>query len=209
MRALIVANGDVWGSVLRELRLLADVIIAADGGADRALEEGVEVNFAVGDLDSISDYTRQLLGDGRVFHEPDPDRTDLQKAIEFALSRGATAIDIVGAAGSRADHTLANLSVLALYRSRAALRIVDHAFEISLVDREAVIERPAGTVVSLVAIGVAKGVTTTGLRWDLTGFDLSFGTHGIHNEVATPPATVRVASGDLLLFTGRFIEHHS
>jgi thiamine pyrophosphokinase len=70
------------------------------------------------------------------------------------------------------------------------------------------IEAPAGTVVSLVALGECTGVTTSGMRWDLDDYTLRFSPYGIHNEVAVSPATVRVRSGDLLLFLGRFVERH-
>ena len=77
-----------------------------------------------------------------------------------------------------------------------------------LVDGETAIERPAGTVVSLVAIGRCEGVTTTGLRWPLDNATLEFSPRGIHNEVAATVASVRAASGDLLLFEGRWVEKH-
>jgi thiamine pyrophosphokinase len=88
------------------------------------------------------------------------------------------------------------------------VRIHDEFFEISLVDRSVEFSGPAGTVVSLVAIGECTGVTTDGLRWPLTDFTLSFSPRGIHNEIASSPARVSVHSGDLLLFRGRWIEKH-
>jgi thiamine pyrophosphokinase len=55
---------------------------------------------------------RAVLPIDAFHHAPSPDATDLQKAIDFALARGATQIDIAAAGGGRADHALANLSVL-------------------------------------------------------------------------------------------------
>jgi thiamine pyrophosphokinase len=134
--------------------------------------------------------------------------TDLAKAVSFALARGATTVDVVGAGGGRADHALANLSLLTAHRGRAPIRFHDDRFSISLVDGFASIDAPPGTVVSLVAIGACAGVTTTGLRWPLSDFTLEFGPRGVHNEVVSSPAGVSVTSGDLLLFLGRWIEKH-
>ncbi len=209
MRALIVANGDLPAHALvRQLAAEADLVLAADGGGDRAIAAGVVPQIVAGDLDSLSEAAREQLGPERLRHMPDPEKTDLEKVIHEALHRGATEIAICGAGGGRADHALANLSVLVRFRGRAAIRIVDDFFEIRLVDGQTTIDRPPGTVVSLVAIGRCTGVSTTGLRWPLDDATLDFSPRGIHNEVAGAPASVRLAAGDLLLFEGRWVEKH-
>jgi thiamine pyrophosphokinase len=88
------------------------------------------------------------------------------------------------------------------------VHLIDDRFDIRLVEGSAVIDATPGTVVSLVAIGQCTGVTTSGLRWNLSAFPLSFSPYGVHNEVAEPPARVSVATGDLLLFEGRWVEKH-
>jgi hypothetical protein len=61
------------------------------------------------------------------------------------------------------------------------------------VESEASIDAPAGTVVSLVAIGECRRVTTRGLRWDLTNQTLVFSPFGVHNEVARPRPQSRLS----------------
>ena len=68
---------------------------------------------------------------------------------------------------------------------------------------------PLKGIVSLVALGRCEGVTTRGLRWDLEDYPLVFSPYGVHNELVRSPATVSVREGDLLLFKGRFVEHHA
>ena len=209
VRALIFANGELPSRALIDsLRRQADLVVAADGGVDHALAAGIGVDAVVGDLDSASEASRQALPAGHFHHLPDPNATDLQKAIGYCVDKGCEAIDVVAAGGGRADHALANLSVLSMFRGRAAIRIVDDLFDVSLVDGSATFDAPAGTVVSLVAIGPCHGVTTSGLRWNLLHADLGFSPLGVHNEVARPPASVSVESGDLLLFKGRWVEKH-
>jgi len=183
-------------------------VVAADGGAAKAAAMGIEIDAIVGDLDSLPAFARAAFPAAVVSFIDDPDRSDMEKAVEFCLARGAAAIDIIAAGGGRADHALANLSVLTLFRGHA-VRIVDDAFAISLVDSAATIEGEAGTIVSLVALGVCVGVTTSGLRWDLTEATLPFSTRGVHNELAARSATVRLREGDLLLFQGHHVERHS
>lgn len=209
MKALVVAHGEAPGAaLLHRLAREASLIIAADGGADRALVAGIVPALVTGDLDSVSDEARSRLPPAAFILDADPERTDLQKAIALATARGATAIDVVCAGGGRADHALANLSVLVLGRGGPRLRLLDDLFEVTLVEGEATVEGPGGTVVSLVAIGRCRGVTTRGLRWDLTEAELTFSPRGVHNEIVQSPASVRVASGDLLLFRGHWVEHH-
>ncbi len=209
MRTLVVADGELPSAgLMRLLAAEAELVVAADGGADKALSVGVRPDAVVGDLDSVSLEARAVLPLDAFHHAPSLDATDLQKAIDYALGRGATRVDVVAAGGGRADHALANLSVLPLYRGLAAVRVVDDLFEIELVESEVRIDAPVGTVVSLVAIGECRGVTTRGLRWDLANHTLIFSPYGVHNEVARNPATVSVESGDLLLFRGRWVEKH-
>ncbi len=212
MRALVVANGEaVATDLLRELAGKAGLIVAADGGLHHLREAGLQADAVTGDLDSLTPEDREALPPHALVPDTNPNETDLQKAVSLAIARGATEVDITCAGGGRADHALANLSMLTLYRGKARVRIVDDQFEISLVHESApsaVVEGPEGTVVSLVALGVCEGVTTSGLRWDLANARLPFSPYGIHNEIRVSPASVSVASGDLLLFKGRWVEKH-
>ena len=165
-------------------------------------------DIVTGDLDSIGD-ARDAIPPDRIRPNPDPNATDLEKAVALCLDEGCDAIDIIGAGGGRADHALANLSVLARFGRQARVRIVDERFAIELVDGEAEVDGEAGTVVSLVSLGRCEGVTTSGLRWELHDHTLEFSAYGIHNEIAHTPARVSVRTGDLLLFRGRWVERHA
>lgn len=210
MRALVIANGEPPSrELLQTLAAGARLVVAADGGAAHALAAGLSVDAVVGDLDSVSPETRQALPADRFHEVANPDTNDLQKAISYCIAQGADSVDVVAAGGGRADHALANLSVLRLFREQAAVRVIDDYFEVSLIERVVTLDGPIGTVVSLIALGQSAGVTTTGLRWNLTNSPLAFSPQGIHNELAEPPAHISVAQGDVLLFRGRWVEKHT
>jgi thiamine pyrophosphokinase len=209
MRALIFANGEPPSAALVATLTGAGLVVAADGGARHALAHGLVPDAVVGDLDSVDDEVRGRVPAASFHRAAALDTTDLEKAVAFAIQQGAQEIDIVGASGGRSDHALANLSVLTIHRGKAAIRIHDEQFEISLVHGRAVVEGRPGTVVSLVALGECTGVSTRGMRWELEEFTLPFGPRGVHNEIATSPAEVSVRTGDLLLFKGRWIEKHA
>ena len=209
MHALVFAAGEPPSRELAAaLHERADLVVAADSGADRALALGITPDVVVGDLDSLSGAARARIPADRLLEDAIGDRTDLEKAVAFAIDRGATAIEIACAGGGRADHALGNLSVLRTFRGRAQIALIDDLFATRLVGDTERIDAAPGTVISLVALGACAGVTTSGLRWDLSDATLTFGTLGIHNEVAKAPASIRVASGDLVLFEGRWVEHH-
>lgn len=209
MRALVLANGAPPSAALfAELRADADLLVAADGGARAAIALGAAPDAVVGDLDSLGG-ARDAIPADRLHPDADPDATDLEKAVAWCLDAGCDAIDVAGAGGGRADHAFANPGVLTRFGRRARVRLVDERFAVELVDGEALVEGPPGTVVSLVAAGRCEGVSTDGLRWELRDAALAFGAFGVHNEVARSPARVSVRSGDLLLFRGRWVERHA
>lgn len=209
MRALVLANGDPPSAALfAELRAGADLLVAADGGARAAIALGAVPDAVVGDLDSLGG-ARDAIPAERLHPDADPEATDLEKAVAWCLDAGCEAIDVAGAGGGRADHAFANPGVLTRFGRRARVRLVDERFAVELVDGEALVEGPPGTVVSLVAAGRCEGVSTDGLRWELRDATLAFGAFGVHNEVARSPARVSVRSGDLLLFRGRWVERHA
>ena len=209
LRALIIANGEMPSSpLLARLAAAAGLVVAADGGAAKALAAGLRPHAVVGDLDSLTPGIRARLDEATIHEDRDPHTTDLEKAVVFAIAAGAGSIDVAGAGGGRADHALANLSILINFAGQADIRLVDDQFEVRRVAGEAVIEGERGTVVSLIALGQCTGVTTRGLRWPLAGVTLHFSPRGVHNEVSDPPAAVSVESGDLLLFEGRWVERH-
>lgn len=209
MRAIVIANGEPPSlGLMQDVAMRSRLVVAADGGADRALEAGVQPHVVIGDLDSVSAAARRQLIGTQFLQDTDPDTTDLEKALNYCMSRGATEISVLCAGGGRADHALGNLSLLVKLGRTATIRFVDDQFAISLVDGRAEVDGPPGTVVSLVAIGECTGVTTRGMRWELTDYTMQFSPYGIHNEIAESPASVSVASGDLLLFAGRWVERH-
>ncbi|MGR3434263.1 MAG: thiamine pyrophosphokinase, partial [Shimia sp.] len=87
---------------------LAPRLVAADGGAGRALGWGATPDLVIGDLDSLDPATAARLGD-RVHHLRDQDSTDFEKC----LARVAAPLVIgLGFLGDRLDHSLASLSAL-------------------------------------------------------------------------------------------------
>jgi thiamine pyrophosphokinase len=216
MRAIIVAGGrvdeeDGWRRWVAE----GDWIIGADGGAARALALGLVPQLVIGDMDSLSDRDRALLGErGCQFieHPRAKDETDLELALTHAAQKGAAEIIVLGALGGRLDHTLSNMLLLALPPLEGvSVRIVDG-------DEEALVLRDGqmvtlsggpGDLVSLLPLGGdVHGVWTHGLAWALRDDTLRFGfSRGMSNEMTARAAKVQVGKGALLVVHGPSQEH--
>ena len=202
--ALVVCGG---GPVLAPWALpeAPDVVIAADDGAREALRLGLEVDVVVGDMDSVPASTLAQVerAGGRVMRHPaDKDATDLELALDEALTSQAERIVVAGGAGGRLDFVIAN--ALALGHPRLAAAEVDAVFGVGrlhVVRSERTFEGTPGEVLSLLAVGgPATEVRTSGLRWTLDGQDLPAASGwGVSNEFAMAEASVSIEAGVVLV----------
>lgn len=198
--ALIICNGDVpEAATLAALARGAARVIAADGGANRALAAGVAPHAVVGDLDSISPETRGRLPDARIVHVPDQDACDLEKALDFAIAEGFSAVTVTGIEGRRVDFTLSNFSVLWRYAGRLRLSLAGEGWRGEVLDASARFSAPVGATVSLVPFGDCAGLTLEGLEYPLRDAPLCVGQTGVSNRVVRSPFTVELSRGRLIL----------
>lgn len=183
----------------------ADLVIAADSGAENAAAAGLFVDVLVGDLDSITKQTLDAIideGTSIEAHHPDKDATDLELALDTALDMGAGEIVVVGGGGRRLDHLLGNVAVI----SSPTLRHVPVRWELEretayVVHSRRTIPVTAGSTFSLIPIaGDAHGVTLTGSKWNLSEATLDAGASlGISNVAAASEIDVEVRKGTLLV----------
>lgn len=132
------------------------------------------------------------------------DKTDTQIAIELALMRGAEDIELMGATGSRLDHTLANLHLLLLpLQLKREACILDGNNKIYLKDTSFLIEKGKqyGNYVSLLPFSEkVEGLTLKGFQYPLDGIILEAGDSlGISNEIVEEQAAVEFSKGILLV----------
>ena len=201
MDALVVGNRPLKKSIIELSK--NKLIVAADGGADRLLEYEIFPDKVIGDLDSISDKTATKLEDWLILNK-DIQKTDLEKAVEYAIERGSKKIQIVGWSGGRIDHTIAALGLA--FDSRVEL--IDDRFTVKCISDLEIIEDKKGSLFSLIAIPEAR-VSIQGARWELDHEKLRMGGRGIHNEIGDfGIVEIQCHSGNLLLIRGDFVLFH-
>lgn len=180
-------------------------VIAADSGLALASAFGHHVDLLVGDLDSVDPERLEAAvaaGTRVERHDTDKDRTDLELALDAAAARGARRVHVIGGAGGRLDHVLANALCLAS-DSWAGLELsaTYGTARVWVVRAGVEMQGSVGDLVSLVPVGgPARGVRTSGLRWHLSGDTLDPASgRGISNEFAAALATVSLEAGTLLV----------
>ncbi len=201
-RIIIFANGDLPD--LEKARALLrndDFIIAADGGTRHALALGLTPKIIIGDMDSLPENFEISKFDNDVILYPqDKNETDLELAIQHALTLNPEQIIILAALGGRLDQTLGNIALI-LHPSSFILRLDDGIEEVFFCRDKCEINGKPGDLVSLIPWqGEVTGIVTTGLKWLLQDETLyPQKTRGISNEMLDDTATVQIKSGLLLI----------
>jgi thiamine pyrophosphokinase len=201
-RIIIFANGELPNpDKAHALIQSTDFIICADGGTRHALTLGLIPNLIIGDMDSLPANFTISNFDGEVIIFPkDKNETDLELAINHAITLKPDEIIIVAALGGRMDHTLANISLLTNFQT-INLKLNDGLEEIFLCKDQVEVKGRSGDIVSLIPWGGnVEGVKTENLKWKLNNEPLYFDkTRGISNEMISDVATISITKGLLLI----------
>jgi len=145
----------------------APLLVAADGGALRALELGQMPAAVIGDFDSLPAEARGRIPRETLHLAEDQDLTDFDKTLARI---DAPLVLAVGFTGGRLDHELAVYN--ALVRSPRAAIVIgaeDICFHLA---GPLELSLPVGTRVSLFPL-VEMGCDSSGLRWATDGLVFS------------------------------------
>ncbi len=208
-KILIITGGDIDNIFLKEHMLKENysLIIVADSGLEAVDRLGIKVDHIVGDFDSVSQdllekYNKTSVEIHRFSKEKD--KTDTEIAIDLALMQDPARIDIIGAIGSRVDHTVANINLLLLPLGKGIeANILDANNRIYLKDKGFTIDKASqfGKYISLIAFfGPVEDLILKGFKYPLDGIKLDFASSlGISNEIVDERAIVEFSRGILLV----------
>jgi thiamine pyrophosphokinase len=202
MNALIIANGTLpkklfVASILKTI----DYVVCADGGANSARRLRVVPDIILGDFDSITESTRKYYRNVKQQHITDQYSTDLEKAIKHCIEQHHRTVYIIGASGSRLDHTTGALGCFKKFRWKANLIFLDTEGALSSIRRSVSIKAEAGETISLIPLDRCEGVTTTNLKYSLNDDILELGVReGISNVATDSSVKISVQKGTLLLY---------
>ncbi len=206
-RVIIIANGDLKKpAYYRDLIKCDDYIICVNGGSIHALAIGVKPHLLIGDLDSLPKDARLKVMEAKpklIEYPAAKDKSDLELAVDYALTLNPDEIIIIGAlGGARVDHALFNIMLLLLPLNKGIPAcILDETQKIYICRSYLELDGNPGDYLSLFALnGNTEEVTTEGLKYHLQGETLQFASsRGLSNEFSAAKAAVSVKSGLLLV----------
>ena len=202
--ALIIANGAACHpDLLGQLLEWSPLVIVLDSAMERVMELDVKVDVLIGDIDRDSDPEKYQKPQFpiEIIHTPDQNKTDLEKAFDYLISRNIPAVNVVWATGKRVDHTITNITTLIRYRNRLKIVILDDHSKVYLLPKKFKKWYPASTPISLIPIGKVTGIHSTNLVFPLQDDTLTIGYRtGSSNCVSQDGiVTIEHDKGDLLL----------
>lgn len=222
MAILIVGGGEVFFPADFLFAHQFEHIIAVDAGVLAAEKIGLSVDYLVGDFDTLGEENlrkwENMEGLTIRKYAPEKDDTDMEIAVKLAIEltrkkegkrEGAhpffpEQVLLVGATGTRLDHTIANIFLLEQFEEAgisacivdAHNRISVHHAGFSFSRRE-----QYGKYLSFAALtSKVTGLTLRGFYYPLSQYTLlQNSSRCISNEAAKEKLTVEFSSGKLLM----------
>ncbi|MBK5933875.1 thiamine pyrophosphokinase [Rhodovulum imhoffii] len=195
----ILGGGAVAPGDLSEALRLAPELVAADGGADTALAQGLIPRKVIGDFDSISEATRAAIPPDRLCPIAEQDSTDFEKCLR---SVSAPLILGLGVLGARLDHQMAALNALARFPAKRIVLLGERDICFLCPPRLG-LDLPEGTRLSLFPLAPASG-NSTGLRWPIDGLVFApDGRVGTSNITVAPRVEMVVTAAAMLVILPR------
>lgn len=195
----IVGSGDFTPKGLNKQP--GDLVIAADGGYLYLSRLGLAPDLLAGDFDSLG-YVPDGVPLLRFPREKDD--TDMGISLRYGREHGCRRFRIYGGSGSRPDHFLANLQMLAgAARDGLDVALICPGFEVLALHNAAVtLSRPSGTVFSVFSSGgTAAGVSIENAKYSIHDAALADGFPlGVSNEFTGGDAAISVKDGTLWIF---------
>lgn len=182
--------------------------IASDSGMEFFRRAGMVPDIIIGDFDSVKKNTLAYFKEyGDIEWKklnPMKDDTDTEAAIRLAIKRGAKSITLLGATGSRIDHTVANIELLGIgLEENISITMLDRHNRIRLINSGITIKKDEqyGRFVSLIPYSMSvENVCLRGFKYPLDNYCMrKFNSLGISNEITEAEAHISFTDGILLV----------
>ena len=202
MRAVLWLNSngpsaEIWRSLISE----TDLIVGIDGGSDRALRAGVQVDLILGDLDSTENSHEGV----EKIQLDNQESSDLSKAIRYLYKKGYDQMDVIGMEGGCEGHQLGIWGSVVEAPDEVTMRLhssqtVSYRVAPGCVDF--LIDIEPGKDFSVFALEPCESVTVKGGRWSIEDEFFSLSTRGLHN--VSESSLLRVSTdGNLIVVVHR------
>jgi len=196
-KVAVIANGHFSYSLLSAIKEF-ETLVAVDGGLVHCDRLSLTPSLIIGDFDSAPIELLKKYKTSAQLEALNQNKTDLEKTLEFLMSFPLEKITVFGALGHRIDHTLTNICLLTRYPGKVIFETESES--LMALEKKSHISCKKEQTLSLIPFnGPAEGITTSGLKWNLTKGRLDKNFIGISNLCLEETLEIQFDSGDLVL----------
>lgn len=200
---LLVGNApSLPATLLRRLAAGASLIVATDGGADKALAAGLRPQVVIGDLDTVSEQARTALAQAQWVHVKKQDNTDLEKALLWLKNKPSSLLLLAGFSGGRIDFEIGNFLAVYPYLKKHTICFIGPHWQMWPLRTGKNFTCRKGARLSLIPLQPCRGVSLSGCQYTLHEENLSWKKAGytLSNRVQKSRVTVSLRGGYLLVY---------
>lgn len=205
MLTVIIGGGEAPSRelFLREVSK-AQVLIAADSGAEVFYKNEVIPHYFIGDMDSVSRETKEALWTKCIVdsYNSEKDYTDTEIAVRKAIELGTDEIVLLGCTGNRFDHSYACLGLLHYcMENKIKARIEDELNTLFMTSESTKLIGKPKEVFSIFAYGsMVEGLTIAGAKYPLHDYNLSVSSGlTVSNEFVHREVQITFKNGCILI----------
>ena len=213
VKTLIVSGGKAEEKLFKEVNLnnQFNYIIASDRGLEVLDKFNIKPNYIIGDFDSIDKkiLEKYVNNEDIVIKRlnPEKDYTDTHMAIKLAIELESKDIIILGAIGTRIDHTIANIHILKEgLEKNIKCKVINSNNEIQLINKKTILKLDNNyKYISLIPLTTkVKGISLKGFKYSLSNATLEIGhSLGVSNEQLEDYAEIDLKEGILILIKSK------
>jgi thiamine pyrophosphokinase len=176
-QAVILANGKPpQKKIINFLLQKESILICADGGANYARKLSLTPDFIIGDLDSVTDETLEYFKDkSEIIKYERQNDTDVEKCLKFLIQKKYKEVYLLGATGSRLDHTFCNLGIVIKFFGKIKIFIVAENSILLPYTGFVELKTVPGEIISIYGFNNTTQITSSGLKYPLKSVPLPFG----------------------------------
>lgn len=217
MKAILVAAGsqpnedNFYKTYLEE----TGYKVAIDGGISVFYRLNILPDYFLGDFDSADRDSIEWCKKNRIPFAQfpcDKDATDTQIALDYVIKKGYKEILILGALGTRLDHSLANIYLLKYaneQKVQAKIYHPNHIIQLLTPESSLIVSQEVGHTLLFSLIPITptlQGLTMKGFRWNLNNALVKqCSTLNLSNYLINNQGTIELSDGCALLIIERDI----
>jgi thiamine pyrophosphokinase len=203
-RICIVANGNISETALSQIHD-SDAVIGVDRAAFWLISHGIIPDVAIGDFDSVTKQERIIIEKNaksvRVFPK-DKDATDLELAIDHAITLHPKEVMILGAIGTRFDHSFVAVQLLEKFIGSGISAVLrDEKNECVMCNaKHILLKNTHYKYFSVLPVTDEIVISITGCEYPLKRTTIRRGISlGVSNEIVSDEATITIHKGAALI----------